>query len=178
MVWGNQEMSVTKMLCAVQQRAADSCRDSPLSVGGRLGPLHLVLGMHSQLNPVIHHGHHVLFCRGKWDCGFDHDSFRTHTDDKHTFAFTGAISQPSDLRLTRPFGGKDPSSTLLPCTPLTWTSIRRKTFDASIWMALVMCWMLLARWGKRRPLFSHPPRPWWTRNRWRKRQGKANSWQN
>ena len=90
----------------------------------------------------------------------------------------GPISQPSGPPVfPRPVGAKDPSSTLLPCTPLTWTSIRRQTFDASIWMARVMCWMLLARWGKQRPLFSHPPRPWWTRNRWRKRQGKANSWQ-
>lgn len=42
-----------------------------------------------------------------------------------------------------------------------------------------MCWMPPWRWGKPRefPLFSHPPRPWWTRNWWRKRRGKANSWQ-
>lgn len=66
----------------MQQRAAESCRDSPLSVGGRLGPLHLVMGMHSQLSPVIHHGHNAFFwhhekspiIRGKWDCGFDLDT--------------------------------------------------------------------------------------------------------
>jgi len=86
---GNQEMSVTKILCAVPQLAVDSCRDSPLSVGGRLGPLHVVMRMHSQLNRAIHHGHHVFCCcrianhhHMGWklvDCGrLDHDYFRTH----------------------------------------------------------------------------------------------------
>ena len=33
----------------------------PSLLVGRLGPLHLVMGMHSQLNPVIHHGHNAFF---------------------------------------------------------------------------------------------------------------------
>ena len=116
------------------------------SQGGRLVPLHLVMGMHSQLNPAMASSTMKNPSLGGKMDSFDHDYFRTHSLSSHK-----QNSQPSPIFQGVCVGGKflfgigklgalkDPSSILLPYTPPTWTSIRKRSFDASILMALVMC---------------------------------------
>ena len=113
--------------------------------GGRLVRLHLVMGMHSQLNPAMASSTMKNPSLGGEMDSFDHDYFRTHSLSSHkqnsqpSPIFQGVCVGENSCLVLANLGCEDPSSILLPYTLPTWISIRKRTFDASIWMALVMC---------------------------------------